>query len=309
MITENIHLPSSDGITQLNAYVWTPEPGTEIKALLQLCHGMCEHIKRYEAFAEVLTEAGYAVIGHDHLGHGGAVIDDAHHCYFSKENGYENVVEAMHRLTEEGKRRFSGVPNFILGHSMGSFMLRYYLTKYSSEVAGAVVMGTGWIPASLAAAGGFFSRVSVRMRGELYPSPFLAKLMLGNFNKPFAPNRTPVDWLSRDPAVADAYMADPRCGETFTAKANQDFYGVIKKLARGEGLENIRKDLPVLLISGSEDPVGGAAAVPKVRDQYVELGLTDVTMVLMEGDRHEVLNELDKEVTYQTIIDWMNERI
>lgn len=307
MNKEVLYLPSNDGKTQLHGFVWTPDG--PVKAVVQLVHGMAEYIDRYHDFAVYLTEQGYAVIGHDHLGHGESVTDEKNLGYFADENGYDIVIRDMYLFTEEAKKRFPGVPNFILGHSMGSFMVRYYLTRHSEAVSGAVIMGTGFIPSALAGTGLTAAKLVKKLRGPYCRSTLLTGLALGSNNKPFKPNRTEVDWLSRNTENVDKYVLDPLCGFFFTASAYEDFFTVMKKLADGENFDRIRKDLPVLIISGEKDPVGGKEACPKVRETLEKLGIQDLSMILYPEDRHEILNEVDREKVFEDLKNWFDSKL
>jgi len=306
---ESLTLPSSDGITALNGHLWTPDPGIPVKALMQLVHGMAEHMARYAEFAEYLTGFGYAVIGHDHLGHGQSVIDDAHRCYFAKEDGHKKLIEDMHLFTAEGKKRFPGVPNFILGHSMGSFLLRRYITKYSNDISGAVIMGTGR-HSLLETDGGLLIIKTLKLfKGDLYRSTLVNNMAIGGYDKPFASENRPGAWLSKRPEVSASYATDPLCGQLFTLSAWNDFMTVMRLLAKKSDFGNIRKDLPLMLVSGSVDPVGGEKAVTEVYEEYLGLGMKDVTLRLFPDDRHEILNETDREYVMNTIKDWLDARI
>ena len=307
MKKEEFFRPSSDGVTQLHGYTWTPDG--EVRAVLQLVHGMVEYIDRYDAFASYLAERGIACIGHDHLGHGQSVTDEGKLGHFADENGEKYVIDDMHRITEDAKKRFPGKKVFILGHSMGSFLLRKYITLYSNEVDGAIIMGTGYIPAALAATGKTLSRLTRNIKGKYHRSKLLTSLALGSNNKPFEPARTPNDWLSRNKENVDKYQADPLCGYMFTTSSYVAFFTVIESLAKHEGFENIRKDLPILVTSGEEDPVGGRDACPSVLREFKDLGLTDASMKLYPQDRHEILNEVDRDKVYADIEAWLNARI
>jgi len=309
MITKQLKLPSSDGITTLNGYIWSPEPEVKARGILQMNHGMCEHIGRYAVYAETFTAAGFIVVGHDHLGHGRSVRSQEYRSYFSEKDGYKKVLKDMHSVTEEARKQYPGFPLFILGHSMGSFMLRRYLTQYSRDVDGAVIMGTGWFSTATADAALGIAKLAKLFKGEFYRSRLLPAITLEAYNKQFAPNRTPHDWLAKNPEVADAYAQDPLSGIPFTTSAYVDFFRVIRLLTLGKDLEKIRKDLPVLVISGADDPVGGANAVEKVAEQYEKLGLKDVSKVIAPGDRHELLREADGPEQIQKIIDWMAARV
>jgi len=298
---------SHDGMTPLHVIVWQPDG--EIKACVQLVHGMVEYIDRYDAFASFLASNGIAVIGHDHLGHGQSVLSPEKLGFFATENGDEILIEDMKQITMEALNRFPGVPNFILGHSMGSFLTRSYLTKYSHYVKGAVLMGTGFVPPALAGTGKRLAKATVSLRGPMHRSKFLTNLALGSYNKPFAPNRTDVDWLSRNTENVDKYVADPLCGYMFTASAYVDFFTVLKKLADQVDFDHIRKDLPVLIISGELDPVGGKEACPKVEQSLKALGLKDVSMILYPEDRHEILNETDREKVFSDLLNWFRSKM
>lgn len=303
MTRQEFFIPSHDGVTTLHGYTWTPEG--EVKAVYQMVHGMTEYIDRYDGFATFLAENHIAVIGHDHLGHGKSVIDADHLGYFAKENGDELLLQDMHEVMNKGKELFPNVPNFIMGHSMGSFLVRRYLTRYGNEVTGAVVMGTGFIPAGLAGFGKTLSKMIRKTKGEFYRSQFLTNLALGSNNKPFAPNRTNVDWLTKDEAIVDKYVKDPLCTFKFTSSAFVDFFGFIQALGKMEGADQIPKDLPILVTSGEVDPVGGKTAVEKLNARYQKMGLTNVKTKIYPNDRHEILNELDKSTVYQDILNWV----
>ncbi|MBP5225321.1 MAG: lysophospholipase [Lachnospiraceae bacterium] len=307
MKKEEFYRLSSDGVTQLHGFTWSPEG--EVRAVLQLVHGMVEYIDRYDAFAAYLADRGIACIGHDHLGHGKSVTDETKLGHFADNDGDKYVIEDMHRITEDAKERFPGKKVFVLGHSMGSFLLRKYITLYSGEIDGAIVMGTGYIPAVLAGTGKTLSGLTKALKGAYHRSKLLTGLALGSNNKPFEPARTPNDWLSRNEENVDRYNADPLCGYMFTAASYVSFFTVIESLARKEGFDRIRKDLPVLITSGENDPVGGKAACPQVLQEFEALGMTDVTMKLYPEDRHEILNEVDRDEVYENIEKWLESKL
>ena len=304
---EEFFMPSNDGKTKLHGYVWKPEG--EAKAVLQLVHGMVEYIGRYSDFAEFLTKSGFAVIGHDHLGHGQSVLDETKLGYFAEKDGARIVLEDMHAVTGKAKELYPDVKHFILGHSMGSFMVRRYLTLFGNEVDGAIIMGTGFIPSALAGVGKTMSKMVKSMKGEFHRSKMLTGLALGSNNKPFEPARTPVDWLSRNTENVDRYVADPLCGYLFTTSAYVDFFTVIGDIQKKENLEKMPKELPILITSGELDPVGGKKAVESLKAQYDELGMKDVTVELYPEDRHEILNEVDRGTVYENIQKWLESKL
>lgn len=300
-------IASTDSKNSLNVIIWETEK--EPIGVLQIVHGMAEYIDRYDNFAKYMTEHGFNVIGHDHLGHGHSVSDEHDYGFFAEENGDKIIIEDMHSVTQFAREKWEELPNFILGHSMGSFCLRQYLTKYSNDVFGAIIMGTGWIPSAAALLGKTIATNTCKSKGSHTVNPLLIKLTLEPYNKPFAPARTNCDWLSRDEKQVDLYVNDKLCGFDFTAGAYKDFFTILEKIAKNRQLIGMRKSLPILITSGSVDPVGGKKACEKLNAQYKRCGIDDVTLKLWENDRHEILNELDKSDVYDYICTWLKSKI
>ena len=300
-------IASTDSKNNLNVIIWETEK--EPIGVLQIVHGMAEYIDRYDNFAKYMTEQGFNVIGHDHLGHGHSVSDEHDYGFFAEENGDKIIIEDMHSVTQYAREKWEELPNFILGHSMGSFCLRQYLTKYSNDVFGAIIMGTGWIPSAAALLGKTIATNTCKSKGSHTVNPLLIKLTIEPYNKPFAPARTNCDWLSRDEKQVDLYVKDKLCGFDFTAGAYKDFFTILEKIAKNRQLIGMRKSLPILITSGSVDPVGGKKACEKLNAQYKRCGIDDVTLKLWENDRHEILNELDKSDVYQYIYNWLKSKI
>lgn len=300
-------IASTDSKNNLNVIIWETEK--EPIGVLQIVHGMAEYIDRYDNFAKYMTEHGFNVIGHDHLGHGHSVSDEHDYGFFAEENGDKIIIEDMHSVTQYAREKWEELPNFILGHSMGSFCLRQYLTKYSNDVFGAIIMGTGWIPSTAALLGKTIATNTCKSKGSHTVNPLLIKLTLEPYNKPFAPARTNCDWLSRDEKQVDLYVNDKLCGFDFTAGAYKDFFTILEKIAKNRQLIGMRKSLPILITSGSVDPVGGKKACEKLNAQYKRCGIDDVTLKLWENDRHEILNELDKSDVYDYICTWLKSKI
>lgn len=300
-------IASTDSKNNLNVIIWETEK--EPIGVLQIVHGMAEYIDRYDNFAKYMTEHGFNVIGHDHLGHGHSVSDEHDYGFFAEENGDKIIIEDMHSVTQYAREKWEELPNFILGHSMGSFCLRQYLTKYSNDVFGAIIMGTGWIPSTAALLGKTIATNTCKSKGSHTVNPLLIKLTLEPYNKPFAPARTNCDWLSKDEKQVDLYVNDKLCGFDFTAGAYKDFFTILEKIAKNRQLIGMRKSLPILITSGSVDPVGGKKACEKLNAQYKRCGIDDVTLKLWENDRHEILNELDKSDVYQYIYNWLKSEI
>lgn len=297
------YIPSSDGISRLHGIQWTP--AGDVKALLQISHGMVDHIGRYDDFARAMNRRGIAVIGHDHLGHG-KTGNRENHGIFAEENGAFYVIRDIRIVAGYGKRQYPGAAHYILGHSMGSYFVRRYLTLHADTVDGVIIMGTGSQPPFLLWAGSLAVRLTVKKDGRRAYNKSLHRLVLGNYNKSFEPGKTAHDWLSRDVEQAVKYEADPDCRFIFSNGAYEDFFGIMLDLKKEKQFDRIPKGLPILLISGCNDPVGEQGkGVKRVYKSFKRLKLTDVTMKLYPGARHELLNEKNKKEVFADIGDWV----
>ncbi len=304
MVTrQTLPLTSTTG-QALDARLWLPEG--EIRAVVQLVHGMAEHIDRYDAPARALAEAGFAVVGHTHLGHGPKAVIQGH---FADADGWQRLIDDVHRLRLTAQERFPGLPYFILGHSMGSFVTRCYLQEHGDGLSGAVLSGTGYFGKGMVTAALAVSNLVCLLGGARKPSPLIDRLAFSTSNKPFAPNRTAFDWLSRDEAQVDRYIADPYCGFLFTGSGYRELFRGLNRLTKPEGLKRMPKNLPVLFFSGDHDPVGAMGeGVERVADQFRQAGMTDVTVHLYPDGRHEMFNELNRASVYADLIAWLGAR-
>ena len=294
-------IPSTDGKTQLHAYRWEPE--SECSAVIQLVHGMEEYIFRYDELARFLTGKGYAVIGHDHLGHGQSIADGDSLGFFAEKRGYECILSDMHRVTLLAKEQYPGKKVFMVAHSMGSFFARRYMTLYPGELSGLVLSGTGYTPYLLAHFGKRLSRLIGTLRGHRCRSGLLNKMVLGGYG-------TLEEWLCTRPEVVEAYKADPLCGQPFTAWAFKDFFRCMEVLALEKDKDRVPKDFPVLLMSGMKDPVGDKTkGVLKVYNRFRVWGLTDVDVIFYKDDMHEIFNEADREDVYADLRRWLKHRV
>ena len=296
--------PSTAG-PELDARAWLPEG--QPKAVLQLVHGMAEHIDRYDAPARSLAEQGYLVVGHTHLGHGPKAEIKG---YFAKENGWQRLIDDVHALRRRTQTEHPDLPYFLLGHSMGSFIARCYLREHAEGLAGCALCGTGHFNRITAGTGVAVSSLICLLGGEKKPSALVDKLGFSSSNKPFAPNRTPYDWLSRDEAEVDKYIADPHCGFVFTGSGYRDLFRGLLRLTDLSELQKIPKNLPLLLFSGDHDPVGGMGeGVKKVAEEFRQTGFTDVTLKLYPGGRHELFNELNRDEVCADLAAWLDGRL
>lgn len=298
---------SRDGITRIHGIEWTPDG--EVKAVLQMCHGMVEYIDRYDEFARFLCGHGYCVIGHDHLGHGQSVQDEESYGFFHETKGNEYVIGDIHKLREMGQKKYPGVPYFMLGHSMGSFFIREYMELYGKGLDGVIVMGTGMQPMPVLVAGKMLCRVIAAFKGWRYRSKLVDNMAFGSYNKRFEPARTDKDWLTKDEKHVDAYLGNPWCTFRFTVNAYYHMFRAIQFLQKKENIRRIPSDLPLFFVAGADDPVGNFGKnVKKAGENCRKCGVKDVTIKLYPNDRHEILNETDRQTVYEDLLRWMDEK-
>ena len=306
MREREFYLPSSDGMHQLRCMEWIPD-GT-IKAVLQITHGMVEHIERYREFCVWMAERGIVVIGHDHLGHGKTVSNREEFGYFGSKEGMTHVVKDIRRVTVYSKKKYPDQKLILLGHSMGSFLARKYLSVYKDGPDGFILMGTGAPPEALVSAGSLLAGSMRKLKGEMYRSPLLYKLSLGNYNAKFKPVKTPYDWLTRDESLSKDFGEDESCQFIFTTAAYQDFFRLILNVAKEEMAGHARTDAPILIISGDNDPVGDdGKGVRKVYERLHKAGVDHLEMVLYEGARHEILHEINRQEVFEDLYEWIAE--
>ena len=288
----------------LTLYLWQTD--APCRGVIQLVHGMAEHIARYDRLARALCAAGYTVAGHSPLGHGEDAREDELG-FFGRKDGWDHLVEDVHAAHEMLLKRFPGQRFAILGHSMGSFVTREYLLRYGGDLTAAVICGTGWFPGPLCSVARAAAALCGVFGGWQKPAPLVDRLMSKDNNKAFAPARTPFDWLSRDTAEVDKYMADLRCGFLFTARGYYDMFTGLKNLSRLHRLAALPGNLPVLFISGDADPIGTQGkGVNTVAQQFRDAGVRDVTVRLYPGARHELFNETNRDEITAELIDWLN---
>lgn len=304
---EVFSFPSADGRTTVHAVRWTPEDG-KYRAVLQITHGMVEYIERYRAFAEFLNDNGFLVVGHDHIGHGESIVSKDEWGFFA-EHPSDTVVADMHTLREITRKEHPGVPYFMLGHSMGSYMLRKYLAIHGEGLTGAIIMGTGCIPDNTTKLAMFIAKLQAAFLGWHHRSKLLQKLSYDKYYHQF--DLTGKDasnsWLTKDEEIVKTYYADPKCTFVFTVNAYMGLFEAVLFDNQQENIEAVPKSLPLFFVSGAMDPVGGCGSgVKKVYNKFDTAGKEDITWKLYDNDRHEILNETDRDVVYHDILAWMN---
>ncbi len=282
---DEFRLTSADG-TSIACYRW--ESRGHARGVVQIAHGMGEHLGRYAELIEHLVAAGLVVYGNDHRGHGRSVRPGELYGDFG-EGGFPALVDDMLRLSRLATDAIPDRPLVLLGHSMGSFAAQLYVLDHSHEIDGLVLSGTGALDRLAAIA-----RSARPGRG----SPL---------NAGFEPARTPFDWLSRDDAVVDAFVADPMCFAALRPAAPASLFAMAGALSNPARLREIRSDLPVYLFSGDEDPVGEQLdGVRVVIDRYRQAGLHNISHDLYRGGRHEMLNEINRADVRENLQRWID---
>lgn len=297
--------PSTSGLCRCRWYMYLPE---NPRAALMLSHGMCEYFRRYEGFAEFLCENGIALCGNDHIGHGSSVTDPDMLGYFGESGGFVNMAKDLHRMKVIMEKKLPGIPHFLMGHSMGSFIARIYLSRYRDRWDGAIIMGT---------AGGVTGSAPLRKLLEIlchaknsrFRPEFSSDLAFGVFNIRTRPHRTKNDWLSRDADNVDRFTADPLCNFTFTVAGFKDLLNALMCANSRCVIENTPTDLPMLFLSGAMDPVGDyGAGVRSACMKYLEHGCR-VNIRIYPGARHELLFELNREEVMEDILKFLDSHI
>ncbi len=309
MIKEEFYFDSRDGKSRIHAVRWMPEDKKAV-CVVQVVHGMAEYAERYGELARFLTDRGIVVTGEDHLGHGKSVGEDGTFGYFCEQDPATVLVRDVHRLKKMTQELYPDVPYVILGHSMGSFIVRNYMCRYGTGIAAAVVMGTGMQPRPVL----WISKATVRIQklfcGSAHVSRLIDRFAFGGYNRRIENARTPFDWLSRDGERVDGYIADPMCGFVFTVNGFGALFELISRLYRREDLELIPKNLPVYMVSGTGDPVGAyGKGVQKAYGSLREAGLENVELKLYEGGRHELMNETNRTEIMQGIYEWLERAV
>lgn len=311
MKTQRLGFASHDGVSRIHALLWQPDAQSVApRGIVQIVHGMAEHIDRYEPFARYLVSQGFVVCANDHAGHGKSVQDGEDLGHIPLDGGNEVLIEDVHELRRMTASRFAtGVPYVMFGHSMGSFITRCYLTRHGEGLAAAVLCGTGQQPRLLSRAGNMVSRAIASVKGERHRSAFVDSLGAGSFGKAIADARTDLDWISTDPAVVDAYIADPACGQMFTVGGYASLTALTLEATDAARARLVPPALPLFFIAGAEDPVGDCGkGVERAVEEYRAAGVASVDLKLYEGMRHEVLNEPGKEGVYADVARWLESK-
>lgn len=300
---------SADGKTPIHVHEWVPD--CDLNGVIQIAHGVSEYIERYERFARFMAAKGFVVVGNDHLGHGKSVQSQDDLGYFADTDGWIKVVDDIEALRALTETKYPGIPYFLFGHSMGSFLTRTYLCRFPyAPLAGVILSGTGQNPAPVIMAGALTCDAEILHLGPHGRSQLVNDLAFGAYNKDFQPERTPFDWLSRDEKSVDKYVADPLCGFNCTVNLYRDMMFGLKYISEKRNLDKMNKELPVYFMSGDKDPVGAnGVGMVKAYTMFVKAGVRDVKYKLYPDGRHEMLNELNRDEVMKDISDWIFSKV
>ena len=301
--------PSSDGKNTIHAIRWEEE-GVMPRAILQMTHGMIEYIDRYQPLAEYMVAQGYLVVGHDHLGHGDSVKDQGEWGYIGTGSHPEDYLVAdIQALRESMQKEYPNLPYFLLGHSMGSYVLRKYLTRHGEGLAGTIIMGTGFENPLIVRYAVLMSKLISFFKGDHYRSKYLRNLSYTKYYKEFSldGSQPTQHWLTQSVDILKRYVTEPRCTFMFTANGYLALYNTVVFVCTTSHIAEIPKDLNILVLSGERDPVGSCGiGVKHFVDVLKTTGHANVTCKLYKGDRHELINEPDRQTVYEDIAAWTN---
>ena len=303
LVRKEAYFNSSNGLNKIRTLVWENDELTPI-GIVQLTHGMAEHIARYDDFARFLASNGFVVCGNDHLGHGKSIDERAQIGYMGEENGDKRLVDDMHILTKIMKKRNPDIPYFLFGHSMGSFCTRVYASHFGYELDGIILCGTGDLPPIINAAVDGIDLL-VAKYGSTRRVDAVADVMNKGFSMLGDDKGNALAWLSENADNRLAYSNDELCGFTYTLAGYRDIYNIMREASDELWAYRLPENLNVMVISGAKDPVGmNGKGVLAVADQLAAAGF-DPTVILYPGMRHEILNETEKEVVYNDVLKFL----
>jgi len=303
------YFPSKDGNTEIHTIEWKPDG--EVKAVLQISHGMLEHAQRYDEFAQFLAAHGFYVVANDHLGHGKSVQSEGYYGFFHEKYGNTYLIGDMHTLRQRCMEKYPKLPYFMLGHSMGSILVRQYIQRYGKGLAGVILSGavSDETTATLQA-GKKICQIIAACRSWHYCSKLVNNLSFGRYDKKMKSATAEMNWITSDGPKLQEYLADPLCSFAMSVNGYYHMYCGLLQAKSEIGNRMIPKTLPILLASGAEDPVGDfGKGVKKIYDQYVSVGAQDIQLQLYENGRHEILNEVNRRQVYQDMYEWLSKRI
>lgn len=304
-IHRDITFPSSDGKNTIHAELFIPSDNN-IKCVVQISHGMMDYIGRYQGMADALCKAGFAIAGNDHLGHGDSVATPDDYGFFASKGGYRYVIDDVKKMNDLIRKEIPDVPVVLLGHSMGSFIARLYALDYRDSIDGLIIHGTAG-PNPATGAGKLLVKILRAIKGERHRSKFVCSLADGGYNKGFDPAEGSGAWLTRDPSMVADRVGNPKNDFIFTLAGYEDLFNFLGNCNSSSWFRQFPKDLPTLVISGKEDPVGGfGKGVQYVYDNLAKNG-ANVELKFFEGARHELFNETNRDEVFSYLVAWLED--
>ena len=312
MMMKSFMLKMDDGY-ELSVNRWMPDTEEEIKGVIQLHHGLAEHSLRYDRFGSVLAENGWVLNAYDMRGHGRSAENAEKNGtgIFGKladKKGFDRAVLDLKAVTDNLKNDFPGKKTILMGHSFGSFVSQGFIEEFGSSIDACILCGTAGPRPALVGFGSFFAHLITFFTGKNKIVPLLDKLSFGSYNARIQNPRTEFDWLSANELNVDMYKMDNWCGFPLTASFFCSMTEGLVKIHKSKNMKKIPTSLPVFFIWGSDDPVGSyGATIKKLIEIYKSNGIK-VDFKEYPGDRHEILNENDKETVEKDIIEWVNKQ-
>lgn len=298
---------SSNGTDNISYYIYRPAEAP--KAVIQITHGMCEYIGRYEEFIAFLCDNGFAVCGHDHLGHGKSVLNDDYLGYFAPQKGWQYLVKDTVQMSEIIRKQYPDIPLFLIGHSLGSLTARVAVSKCGYLYNGVILLGalnTKIKVDAVMAMADTFRRAS----GDMCRSEFIEKMIYGYTNIKIDDPVNKFGWLTRDDNIVYKFYDDPKCNFIFTISAYCDLIKLFMYATDRKCIEATPKDKPIIIMGGEADPIGQWGKGPReLLSVLGNTGCTNVEMKLYDGARHELLNEINRNEVYNDIVQWCGNHI
>ncbi len=305
-ISTNFTYTSSDG-TEIYVYKWAPKE--DVRGVVQISHGMAETAARYERFAKVLNQNGFIVYVNDHRGHGKTAGNVESLGYLGDDDGFNLLIQDIGKLSVIIKEENPGLKLYLFSHSMGSFAAQRYIMDYKDKIDGLVLSGSNGEQGFTLTVAKTIAKIEMMIRGRKAKSKLMNTLSFGAYNKKFKPEKTGSEWLSRDEDEVQKYIEDPYCGTIFPTSFYYDFLGSLQYIEDKDNFKKIPKDLPILIISGDEDPVGDfGKGLKKLYTRYKEAGVKDLEIKLYPGARHEILNESNRDEVMNDVVNWLKNR-
>ncbi|WP_422446477.1 alpha/beta hydrolase [Endozoicomonas sp. ALB091] len=300
-----VTINSQSGHHRIPVYQWLAKKSP--KAVLHISHGMAEHSARYQELAEQLTRRGFHVYAHDHRGHGATINKDktSSQGHFGDHDGWNNVVQDLKRVVDHTLAQHTTLPCFLLGHSMGSYILQSYLGRHNPNISGAILSGSNLVAKPLLMLARLVAKIETLRQGVMGHSPVIHQLTFAGYNNRFKPNTTEFDWLSRDPESVMRYVKDPLCGFRCSNQLWHDLFGGLQEISSTSLLKKINHQLPVLIIGGDQDPVSAPDGLKNLQTAWISSGHNNTTLTLYPGARHELFHETNHQEVIDQLCTWL----